>query len=97
MIKRILFALILVAAIVGALVYTKMGQFKTMGEAGANMVPPPETVTASPVEQMQWEQTLASTGTLSPVQGVTVSAEAGGRVKTIRLPSALNTGKYSAC
>ena len=84
MIIRIFLALLLVAAIVGAIVYTKLGQFEAMGEAGKNMVVPPETVNAANAQTMNWEQSLESSGTLAAVQGVVVSAEAGGRVKAIR-------------
>lgn len=80
---QILLALVLVAAIVGAIIYTKLGQFQSMGEAAAAMQPPPTTVNAATVEATTWEQTLTSTGTLTPVQGVTVSAEVAGRVTRI--------------
>lgn len=83
MIIRIFLAILVVAAIVGAIVYTKLGQFQAMGDAQKTMVIPPETVNAADAKQMTWEQTLESTGTLAAVQGVVVSAEAGGRVKRI--------------
>lgn len=83
MFRKILLALVFVAVVVGGLVYTKLGQFKAMGEAGKAMVMPPETVTATAAQAMQWEQIMRSTGTASAVQGVTVKAEAPGRVTTI--------------
>ncbi len=83
MFRKILLALVFVAVVVGGLVYTKLGQFKAMGEAGKAMVMPPETVTATAAQAMQWEQIMRSTGTASAVQGVTVKAEAPGRVIAI--------------
>lgn len=83
MIIRLFLALLLVVAIVGGIVFIKLGQFQTLGEASANMVPPPETVNSADVQSMSWENTLTSPATLAPVQGVIVSAEAGGRVKRI--------------
>ncbi len=87
MFKKLLIAVIGVAIVVGAIVYVKLGQFGEMMEAGSRMVPPPETVTSMVVEPAIWERTLGVTGTLSAVQGVTVSAETGGRVKRIDFES----------
>lgn len=87
MLKKLLVAAIGVAIVVGGIVYAKLGQFSAMGKAAENMVMPPETVTASPVEAAQWEQWIAATATVSAVQGVTVSAEVGGRVTRIDFES----------
>lgn len=87
MLKKLFFALVGVALVVGAIVYAKLGQFTAMGEAAANMVMPPETVTAVTVTAAQWEQVIATTATVSAVQGVTVSAEVGGRVSRIAFES----------
>ena len=87
MLKKLFFAIALAALVLGGIVYTKLGQFTAMGEAASNMVMPPETVTASAVSEEQWEQLVRSTGSLLAVQGVTVSAEIGGRVTEIRFES----------
>lgn len=87
MLKKLFFALVVVALVVGAIVYAKLGQFTAMGEAAANMALPPETVTALTVTGEQWEQVIATTATVSAVQGVTVSAEVGGRVSRIAFES----------
>ncbi len=87
MLKKLFFAAIGVAIVVGAIVYTKFGQFGTMGEASRNMVQPPETVTAMTLDKGAWEQTIAATATVTAVQGVTVSAEVGGRVVRIAFES----------
>ncbi|MBB3229208.1 efflux RND transporter periplasmic adaptor subunit [Halomonas stenophila] len=87
MLKKLLLAALGVAILVGALVYAKLDQFSTMGEAAENMVPPPETVTAMTVVEAQWEQSLPATATVSAVQGVTVGAEIGGRVTRIGFES----------
>jgi membrane fusion protein (multidrug efflux system) len=58
-----------------------------MGEAAENMAMPPETVTTMTVESTEWEQVLKAPATVSPVQGVTVSAEVGGRVSEIAFQS----------
>ncbi len=87
MVKKIVLTAIAVAIVIGAVVYAKLGQFTAMGEAAENMALPPETVTAMAVEQTQWEQVISATATVSAVQGVTVSAEIGGRVTEIAFES----------
>ena len=87
MFKKLLLAVVGMALVVGALVGTKMEQFKTMGEVGAAMVPPPEVVTAAAAIEDEWENTLTSIGTLTPVQGVTVAAEVAGKIGRIAFES----------
>ena len=87
MLKKLLLAAVAVSLLVGAITFTKLGQFTAMGEAAQNMVLPPETVTAMLVEDKQWEQTITATATVTAVQGVVVSAETGGRVSQIDFKS----------
>lgn len=87
MFKKLLIALVGVALLVGSIVYVKLGQFTQLGEAAENMVMPPTTVTAETVSHAQWEQVIAATATVSATQGVTVSAETGGRVTEILFES----------
>ena len=87
MFKKIFVALIGVVLLVGSIVYVKLGQFAVLGEAAENMVMPPTTVTAETISQAQWEQVIEATATVSAAQGVTVSAEAGGRVTKILFES----------
>ncbi|NJN46832.1 MAG: efflux RND transporter periplasmic adaptor subunit [Candidatus Competibacteraceae bacterium] len=94
MLKKLFLTALCVAIVVGAIVYAKLGQFAAMTEAGANMMPPPETVTAMTVRAEQWEQSISAIGTLSAVQGVTVGAEIVGRITRIAFESgmAVNAG-----
>lgn len=87
MFKKMLFAAVGIAIVVGGLVFAKLGQFAAMGDAAANTVMPPETVTAMTLTEAQWEQVLSPTATVSAVQGVSVSAEVGGRVTQIGFES----------
>lgn len=75
--------LLIAIAIAGPLALIRVMQIRAMIAAGENTVQPPETVTAAPVAQQNWETTIASTGTIVPVQGVTVAAEVGGKVAKI--------------
>ena len=87
MLKKLLFTAITLSLLVGAIIFTKLGQFTAMDEAAQNMVLPPETVTAMLVEDRQWEQTIIATATVTAVQGVNVSAETSGRVTQINFES----------
>ena len=93
MLKKLFIAGVFATFLVGVIVYVKLEQFGTMEHAAAEMLLPPETVTAATVSKADWEQVIAATGTVSAVQGVTVSAEAGGRVTQIMFESATNVEK----
>lgn len=92
--KKVVYTAIAVSLLIGSIIFAKLGQFTAMGEAAKNMVPPPETVTASSIENTEWEQTIVTTATVTAVQGVEVSAETGGRVSKINFQSGstVNTG-----
>lgn len=87
MLKKILIAGSSVFVLIGILAIIKMGQFEAMGEAASNMTFPPATVTATTVSRTQWEQYISATASVTAVQGVTVSAEAGGRVTELKFVS----------
>ena len=94
MLKTMTLTAVGVAIVVGAIVFSKLGQFRAMSEAAENLVLPPETVTAMTVAGVKWERVIAATATVSAVQGVTVGAEVGGRVTQITFESgkAVNAG-----
>jgi membrane fusion protein (multidrug efflux system) len=73
--------------IAGPLFLVKRSQFKAMGAAGAAMVMPPTTVTATPAKEENWENTLNATGSVAAVQGVTIGAEMPGKVVKIGFES----------
>ncbi len=77
-----LFGLIFLA-IIGPLGLTRYLQIRAMIAAGQNMVMPPTVVTAAPVAQQTWENSLSASGSLAAVQGVTVAAEVGGKIAKI--------------
>jgi membrane fusion protein (multidrug efflux system) len=87
MIKKILqFILGLVGCFVliaGPLALVKGFQFKAMGASGAGMVMPPTVVTAAPALEQNWVNSLVATGSVAPVQGVTVGAEMPGKVVNV--------------
>ena len=87
MYKKIIMAIILVAVLVGSIIFVKLGQFTAMGESAASMVMPPVTVNATTVKRTDWKKYIIATASVTAVQGVIVSAEISGRVTDIRFVS----------
>ena len=87
MLKKFIITAVAVSVLIGAIIFAKLGQFSAMGEAAQNMVLPPETVTSMLVEETLWEDRISTTGTVTAVQGVVVSAEIAGRVNKIAFES----------
>ncbi len=81
--KRIILAVLGLVLVAGLLAGIKVLQIRTMVEQGKKAVPPPETVTTSTVRSETWETSLTAVGSLTAVQGVTVSAELPGKVARI--------------
>lgn len=77
--------LLIFGAFIGALAYYKYSQFKAF--AAKPWKAPPTAVTSTAAKEETWQQTLDLTGTFSPVQGVTVSAEEPGKVVNIAFES----------
>lgn len=75
--------LLILLVVAGPLALIRGFQIRAMIAAGGAVVLPTETVTAMDVSEQQWENTLSVTGSLAPVQGVTVAAEAPGKVVKI--------------
>jgi len=91
MIKRILLALVLVLAAAGALAGAKALQIKKMIAQAQHVSMPPATVTAEPVRAETWDTLLTAVGSLTAVQGVTVSSEMAGKVVEITFESGAKT------
>ncbi len=91
MLKKLILTVVGLIVLVGILASVKFapgfGQFSVMAAAGANMVMPPEVVTATAVKADSWGNTIVATGSLATVQGVTVGAEMAGKVATINFES----------
>jgi membrane fusion protein (multidrug efflux system) len=81
--KRIILTVVGLLVIIGLLAGIKVLQIKAMIDQGKKAAPPPETVTASLVRSETWETSLTAIGSLTAVQGVTVSAELAGKVAAI--------------
>ncbi|NVN92766.1 MAG: efflux RND transporter periplasmic adaptor subunit [Desulfuromonadales bacterium] len=91
--KRILFAILGLLVVVAILGGIKALQIRGMINQGKKFVPPAETVTTALVTSDSWASDLTAVGTLSAVQGVTVSAELPGKVVKITFESGTTVKK----
>jgi len=78
--KPVFLTVLALIALVGVLAGIKFLQFRRMIDAGAQFVPPAETVTTAEVRAESWDSLVTAVGTLTAVQGVTVAAEMPGKV-----------------
>lgn len=87
MIKRMILMLLAVAVFLGAIGFFKFRQVKEAMAQGASFQPPPEAVTTVVARQDEWSASVSSIGTVTAVQGVTVSADLPGIVEKISFDS----------
>ena len=81
MIRKILIAVFIVLLVVGALAGVKMLQIRKLIASGKSFVVPPETVSSAVVREEKWQGTLTAIGSVTAVQGVTVTPEIAGLVR----------------
>ncbi|MGF1529975.1 MAG: efflux RND transporter periplasmic adaptor subunit [Puniceicoccaceae bacterium] len=82
--KGITIALILLGTflVFGILAGTKAAQIKILTSGGEPPLPP-SSVTATKVEKREWEESVASVGTVRAIRGVVVSPEVSGQVEEL--------------
>ena len=85
--KQILISLGIVFAIILVLGLIKFIQISNAIAQNANFSPPPEAVTSIEAKEEVWRESLFSVGSVSPVQGVILSAEEPGKVVAIHFDS----------
>lgn len=83
---RLFFILLIVAAIVGSLAYVKYGQIQVMAAQGS-IPPPPISVTVAEAKAEKWQKRILAIGSLVASQGVDISSEVGGIVRSINFNS----------
>ncbi len=85
--KKILIGVGIVLVALLVLGGIKAMQIGAMIQEGTAFKLPPFTVTSSTVEEQSWEQSLAAVGSVSPVEGADLRAEASGNVVEIAFDS----------
>jgi membrane fusion protein, multidrug efflux system len=81
MLKKLIIALAAFVLVVMALGAKKYAQIKEM--SSVSHVPPPSAVTTAEANTAEWHSYVHSIGTLAPVEGVTISADADGTITRI--------------
>jgi membrane fusion protein (multidrug efflux system) len=83
--KPLFLAIVGLGALVFVLVGIKALQIGKMMSMPKGM--PPTTVSSAPVKEEDWAPILSAVGSVSAVQGATVSAELGGTVAEVKFPN----------
>jgi membrane fusion protein (multidrug efflux system) len=87
MAKRMALTAAVLLILVGGLGLVKFRQVKAAVAANSSFQPPPEAVTTVVARQENWPAVIEAIGTVTAVQGVTVSADLPGIVQTINFDS----------
>lgn len=85
--QKILLAVLLVVVVAGALVGIKALQIRKMIAQGESFVMPPAVISTANATSASWETVLRAVGSVTPVQGVTLTAEIPGKVVRIDFDS----------
>ncbi len=91
MIKKFLIAIAGFIVVVVSLGAIKMAQINEL--TSSLYVPPPTAITTAQVQVESWQPQIHAIGTLAPVQGVNVSADAGGPIVAIPVGSGAQVKK----
>ncbi len=83
---RLLFVLLLLAATAGVLAFFKVQQIQAQIAQGSQE-PPPISVTVARAEPDEWQRRVKAIGTLVAYQGVDITTEVSGIVKSIEFES----------
>ena len=87
MLKRMIIMLAVVVALLSIIGFVKYRQISAAIAGGASYQPPPEAVTTVVAGSAEWDQTISAIGSVTAVQGVTVSADLPGIVQSIAFES----------
>ena len=87
MIRKIILAVVIVLVVAGGLVGIKALQIAKLAEIGKTYAPPPESVATATVREENWQGTLTAIGSITAIQGVTITPEIAGTVTEIAFES----------
>jgi membrane fusion protein, multidrug efflux system len=87
MIRKISIAVFIVVLVLGGLAGVKALQIKKLIAQGKAYVAPPECVSSAVVQEEKWQGTLTAIGSITAVQGVTVTPEIPGIIREIAFES----------
>ena len=85
--RKIAFAVVVVLTVLGVLAGVKALQVRTLIAASKAATPPPESVSSAIAHEEKWRGSLHTIGTITAVQGVTITPEIAGTVSEIAFES----------
>ena len=91
--RKIAIALLLVLLIAGGVAGVKVLQIQKLVVAGQSIAVPPEAVSAVVVREEKWQGALTTIGSITAVQGVTITPEISGTVREIAFESGTAAAK----
>ena len=87
MTRKIFLAVFIVLLVAGALAGVKTLQLRKLIAAGKSHAVPPECVSAAVVREEKWQGVLSAIGSITAVQGVTITPEIAGLIREIAFES----------
>jgi membrane fusion protein (multidrug efflux system) len=87
MIRKVLIAVFVVLVVGGTLAGVKTLQIRTLMAAGKSYASPPESVSSDLAREEKWQGTITAIGSVTAVQGVTVTPELAGIIHEIAFES----------
>jgi membrane fusion protein, multidrug efflux system len=84
---KITLAILLVLLVFGGLAGVKTAQIRKLIAAGKSYAPPPECVSFALAREEKWQTTLSAIGSITAVQGVTLTPDIPGMVREIAFES----------
>jgi len=91
--KRMILMVVSVILFLGVIGFVKFRQVQAAIAQYSSFQPPPEAVTTVVAAQQDWEQAVSAIGSVTPVNGVTVSADLAGVVRSIEFESGRSVKK----
>ena len=85
--KKVIIGIAIVLLVVGGLGGIKALQIKALVASAKSFSQPPETVASAVVHEEKWQGTLTAIGSVTAVQGVTITPELAGTVREINFES----------
>ncbi|NOS72671.1 MAG: efflux RND transporter periplasmic adaptor subunit [Verrucomicrobia bacterium] len=90
---KVIVGIIIVVVAFAILAGVKAAQIGKLVELGKNFQLPPETVSSAVVHEEKWRNTMPAVGSISAVEGITLSAEIAGKVTEISFESGAKVAK----
>jgi membrane fusion protein (multidrug efflux system) len=84
---KIIIAIVVVLGVVGGLAGVKILQIRKLIAVGKSFAAPPESVSSAVVREEKWQGTLTAIGSITAVQGVTITPDIPGTVREIAFES----------